>query len=204
MTVVLMDIDVTKRKNNDFYGANEDKMFTLAEYLEIAEKCIAKFASPSIVSSMLNNEDAISFVAEHLMDGTIRWKESGGRTLKSYLNQCSIWAITRWIGKQTSALAKAPMSINQQKDEEENQFYSMIADRDISDSSESYWSDISDQVTEIITNPVLTETQSECMRLRYQQGYTNAEIGEQMGFSKQGANNHLQNAMRKLQDVYSQ
>ena len=205
MTVVLADVDTTKRGADNYLdGCDESRMLSLSEYLEIAEKCIARFNAPSVAREMLKDEDAISFVAEHLMYGTARWKPEGGRSFRSYLTQCARWAMTRWLSKLKSSSAAAPMSLNQNREEGDAFFYELIADpRDCSNESDLYWSDLSDKVEGLLRHPELSEAQSNALRQRYVDGKTLQEIGDDMGVSKQMANNYVRDGLNKLQHAYA-
>ena len=111
MTVVLKDIDFKKRKNNNYSKSNAE-MYTLEEYLKISKKCISLFAERQMASRMLKDEDAISHVAEHIIWGHMRWRLDGGRTLRSYLNQCAIWAVKVWRTKIYQTEKKKIYSLN--------------------------------------------------------------------------------------------
>lgn len=204
MTVVLSDVDTTKRGGNNYLETcDQDRMLSLAEYLEVAEKCIARFAAPSVAREMLRDEDAVSFIAEHLMYGTARWSPDGGRAFRSYLTQCARWAITRWIGKRKKVVARGVTSLNQNREEGDMFLYELIADpRDCSNESEVYWCDLSDEVESLINHPELTEAQSKALRKRYIEGKTFREIGSDLGVSKQMADGYVSAALKKLKKAH--
>lgn len=210
MTVVLTDINMAKRQSNNYLAdCDEDMLLPLYEYLNTAEKCIGAFASPSVAHDMLQDEDAISFIAEHLIMGSARWKPDmeGGRSHMSYIIQCARWAIPRWIEKCSKAYGKHVQSLNYCHGDEDthNQLYEMISDpRDVSDGPMEYWYEVEEQVNTLLQHPDLTKAQSESIRLRFVEGKTFDEVGKAMGFSKQGASNHVQSGLRKLVSTYGE
>jgi len=112
------------------YVTNAETLLTLYEYIEIAKRCIGAFAS-DCGQSLLNDDDAVAHVAEHLMLGHLRWKEDGGRTLYSYLNQCAIWAIKSWKNKlyQTNKQHQE-LSLNASSGRDEGtQLYQFVSDK---------------------------------------------------------------------------
>ena len=125
MKVVIKDIDATKLQKSEIFET-DNELLDLSSYILMAKKCIAYFASPDLSQQMLRNEDAISFVAEHLMMGTCRWDESKGRAFKSYHNQCAIWAIQNWVSRITKD-NPAPYSLNKTLNQDNNvQFYQIL------------------------------------------------------------------------------
>ena len=116
MKIVIKDIDKTKLENNDIF-ASANEMLSLQEYVGISKRCIGHFASPDLAKQMLQSEDAISFVAEHLMMATCRHDESKGRTLRSYHNQCAIWAIQNWVARISKHTDYEILSLNKELQE---------------------------------------------------------------------------------------
>jgi len=136
---------------------------------------------------MLKSEDALSFVAEHLMYATCRWKAEGGRTLRSYLNQCAIWAIQRWILLSKNATKYSCISLNQHghsSDEDTDQLYSIIPDGSEQPLDElCHWEE-QDAIRKIMDSE-LTDRQRECIELIYVQGLTGADAARELGISRQ-------------------
>jgi len=204
MSVILKDIDVKKRENND-YSKSSVEMYELSTYRDIAKKCISLFSGPSMSSVMIKNEDAISHVAEHVMWGHIRWKEDGGRTLKSYLNQCAIWAIKVWktkiyhSEKKKSISLNHPMSTNGDCDLQQ---YEIISDAKCLEPFEILFNNKKEEAKKVINNKCLTKIQNNCMKQRYIDGKKLQEIADSMGITRQAVNQHIKKSINKLRKYH--
>ena len=200
MAVVIKDIDFNKRNKNN-YKEDNTEMYSLKQYREIAKKCISKFSGPAYCSSMIRSEDAISHVSEHIMWGHIRWDKEGGRTLKSYLNQCAIWAIKSWktkmYGNETKNIASLNYS-NPSEGDKETQRYQTIEDKSCKEPVEILCDDTSFRVDEIINSDVLTPLQSKCLYQRFIEGKKLRQIAESLSVTRQAVNQHITKAVRKL------
>lgn len=201
MSIVLKDIDFNKRKNND-YASDTTKMYSLEDYTKIAMKCISSFCGTNS-AKMIKDEDAISHVAEHIMWAHIRWKPDGGRTLRSYLNQCAIWSIKVWKTKAYNEDKKNIMSIDY------NINSSNSADKDLSLSDyiqdkktpkpfDILFNNNSDDVEKIINHKCLTKLQRKCLEQRYLEGKKLRQIAESLGVTRQAVNQHVKKAIKKL------
>lgn len=204
MSVVLKDIDVNKRRANN-YSKNVPNMYDLNTYRDIAKKCISLFGGPPIASKMIRDEDAIAHVAEHIMWGHLRWKEDGGRTLKSYLNQCAIWSIKVWKTKIYHSEKKNIRSLNHHIGNSGNgdlQQYEIIADKKIKEPFDILFDDKRMEAKNTINNECLTKPQHDCMNQRYMDGKKLREIAESLGISRQAVNQHIKKAVNKLRKYY--
>ena len=198
MTVILKDIDANKRKSND-YGSKDVEMYTISKYRDIAKKCISLFAGSPMSVSMIKNEDAISHVAEHVMWGHVRWKEDGGRTLKSYLNQCAIWAIKVWKTKLYKSDSIRSLNYPAMSDgDNETQQYEITADKSAKQPYEILFDDVSMEAKKIISSSCLTQLQGECLYQRYIEGKKLRQIAETLSVSRQAVNQHIKKAIAKL------
>jgi len=200
MPVVMKDIDFNKRNKNN-YEANKNKMYSLNEYTTIAKKCISKFSGLSSCSSMLKSEDAISHVAEHLMWGHIRWSETGGRTLKSYLNQCAIWSIKSWKTKVYHNEGKNIASLNYSNSDEQDkqtEVYQTIEDKKCKDPFEILYNNKYSEIKSLIKSKCLTKLQSRCLYERFVEGKKLRQIAESLSVSRQAVNQHITKAVKKL------
>ena len=197
MPVVMKDIDFNKRSKND-YQSNSNEMYSLEKYRDIAKKCISKFSGRS---SMIKSEDAISHVAEHLMWGHVRWSETGGRTLKSYLNQCAIWAIKSWKTKAYQSEDKNIASLNYSNSDEQDkqsELYQTIEDKKCKEPFEILCNDKSSEIKSLIKSKCLTELQKTCLYERYVEGKKLRQIAESLSVSRQAVNQHITKAVKKL------
>ena len=203
MTVILRDIDVKKRAKND-YITNADRLLTLYEYIEIAKRCIGAFASSP---NMLQDDDAIAHVAEHLMLGHLRWKENGGRTLHSYLNQCAIWAIKSWKSKlyQTSQHQELSLNTNYRSNSygREDQLYQLIPDKKAKEPFDILFNNNEKTTQTLIESPCLTNCQRHCLKQRYIENQTFQQIGDSLGISRQAVEQSIKRAIGKLQNEFA-
>mgnify|MGYP003111185376 CR=1 FL=1 len=199
MPVVMKDIDFNKRNKND-YENNSNEMYSLKQYTNIAKKCISKFSGDGVSHSMLKSEDAISHVAEHIMWGHVRWREDGGRALKSYLNQCAIWAIKSWKTKiyKNEDIA----SLNYCKPSEaagrETQAYQNVQDKKCKEPFELLYNNNLSEMKSLIESKCLTKLQSKCLYERYVEGKKLRQIAETLCVSRQAVNQHISKAVKKL------
>lgn len=193
MPVVMKDIDFNKRNKND-YKANENKMYSLNEYRTIAKKCISKFSK----NCMLKSEDAISHVAEHIMWGHIRWREDGGRTLKSYLNQCAIWAIKSWKTKAYNTESISSLNYITDKEGRHTQVYQNVEDSKCKEPFELLYNDSFSEMKSLIESKCLTKLQQRCLYERYVEGKKLRQIAESLSVSRQAVNQHITKAVKKL------
>ena len=209
MTVVLKDIDVKKRRSTKSKEFSDTELYELNEYRTIAKKCISLFSGPTFRGLMSKDEDVISHVAEHIMWGHIRWKEDGGRSLKSYLNQCAIWAIKVWKTKIYNSYSKnKTISLNQSicnsstESDSANQIYQIIADRKSSEPFDILFNDNLEHAKRIIKSKPLTKIQSRCLHERYIDGKKLREIAGPLNISRQAVNQHIKKAIGKLRKHY--
>jgi len=202
VSIVLKDIDFNKRKVNN-YSENKAEMYTLHEYRNIAKRCISLFAEKPSSYGMIKNEDAIAHVAEHIMWGHMRWREDGGRTLKSYLNQCAIWSIKVWKTKIYQTDKKKELSLNHticNSSGSESEQYKIIADKKSKTPEQIIFENKRHQAKELIDDKCLTNLQNKCLELRYIDGKKLQEIADEMGVSKQAINQHIKKGIKKLRE----
>lgn len=194
--VVIVDIDKNSLEKNKTLNMTDEvkaRLLTLKEYTNIAERVINYFNFRKDKSDMLNNEDAVSFVVEHLIRGTIRWKPDGGRTLHSYLNQCGLWAIQRWKLNKKQASRHNTVSLDTEIDDNGTTLYTFVEDTSQSPHL---------NIDEIINKPYLNDTQKECLRLRFVEGLTYKSISEILQKSKQRIEQIVNSALKKLRNEY--
>lgn len=195
-SVVIVDIDKSALEKNKTLSVSDEvkaRLLSLAEYQNIAERVINYFNFKKDKSDMLNNEDAVSFVVEHLIRGTIRWKPDGGRTLRSYLNQCGLWAIQRWRLNKKQANRYNTISLDTEIDDNGTTMYTFVEDTTLSPHL---------NIDEIINKPYLNDTQKECLRLRFVEGLTYKSIGEILQKTKQRIEQIVNSALQKLRNEY--
>lgn len=199
MTVAIVDVNERAFKSNGLFNVSDDtqtRILPLSEYIKIAKKTIGKFASPSVANEMLKSEDAISFVADHLIKGTLRWKADGGRTLYSYLNQCAIWAIQRWILNVKVERKNAAVSLDSPIDDEGNTMYNFVEN----DIGRVHASNVSFE--EIIDRECLNETQKTCLKMKFVEGMTYRAIGTVLNKTGSRIEQIVSAALAKLKKEY--
>lgn len=207
MTVILKDIDFEKRKNCK-YENNGKSLYELQEYREIAKKCISLFAGPHTFKQMLSDEDAISHVAEHIVWGHVRWREDGGRTLNSYLNQCAIWSIKVWKTKAYKSInskRKRLFSLdccNSQNEDDGFSIADITPDKKTKEPFEILFDNHSKDAQEMVSNKCLTKLQKKCLYGRYVEGKKLREIAESLSVSRQAVNQHIKKGIQKLRFEY--
>lgn len=194
MSVVVVDINSTTLKktgNMTSTPEKEARMLPLEEYYKIAKRVIIHFASPSLAKSMVKDEDAMSFMVESLIRGTMRWNPTRhkGRTLRSYLNQCGRWAIPRWILNKKQADKHKDLSLDMDIDDDGNSMHNFIAD--------TY---PVGNIEDMIDRPYLNDTQKECLRLRFVNGMTFRDIGAALNKTGQRIEQIVDAAIKKLRN----
>ena len=196
--VIIRDIDVTKRQQGGEIRAVSSTGWTLQQYRAVAKRCIGAFASPSLAKSMLRSEDAIAFVVEKLVYGAHKWELSRGRTLHSYLNQCSIWAIRSWI----EMIKSQPqlMSINMEYHDSHSQLYESLPDfkADTPDNIVAN-KERTEELSNVISSAGLTERQSYCLEVVYVEGQRPSDVARDLGISRQAVDQCLDKGIRKVQ-----
>mgnify|MGYP003136584864 FL=1 len=200
MSVVLKDIDYNKRKENEYEKINVE-MYTVSKYRDIAKKCISLFSGPSFSQNMIRDEDAISHVAEHIMWGHMRWKDGAGRTLKSYLNQCGIWAIQSWKTKIYNSSKLKISSLNTaigNDGEKQTSHQDLISDKKSKEPFDILFNNSKDKAQKIIAAKFLTSLQKRCLSSRYIDGKKLVEIADELGVTRQAVNQHIKKAINKL------
>lgn len=202
MTVVLWDINVKKRLDSSLVSTpeTEERMLSLNDYYEIARRCIAAFAFGSIRNMMIKSEDAVSFVAEHLMYATCRWDKERGRTFHSYLNYCSICAIKRWALMSRRASCQHDVSLNASFDENSSDFYSTMTDNTDTPVDKLCHDEETASIRKIMDEE-LTEKQRNCIEMIYINGCSGADVARALGISRQAVDQCTRKGLTKIRTI---
>lgn len=91
------------------------KFLTLAEYTEIAKKCISRCANwtiPGIAKQMLKSEDAISLVITFLADADSKYEESFGLTRQQFRGLYASYAIRKYVKMGKLSSSKSILSLD--------------------------------------------------------------------------------------------
>jgi len=197
MTIVLHDINVTKRRQNNTLGTTGAVNWTLEEYYNMAERCIGTFAEGSMAHAMLQNEDAVAFVAEHLMYGAYRWGEDKGRTVRAYLNQCAIWSIHTWVKRTTIANQIQTLSLHENCSNGLRMHrYQTIAD--INALPADVIVSRQEQLCSLLDGYGLTSRQKYCLEVVYVQGQKPSDVAKELGISRQALDQCMDKGIQKI------
>lgn len=183
-----------------------DHLLTMDEYLKISRRIIGCYASPKAAHHMLNDEDALSFVANKLMIGTCKWVHGGKRgTHRGYLSQCGQWAIQTWVSQQNHKTNKEwdDLSLTHTVQHATGNdrvvyLYQTLIDKSAPDPSAECVLDLSQKIDIAIQNAKISERQLEALELVYYQGLTLEQAGGIMGVSKQRIQQLLNKAYESI------
>lgn len=211
MKRVICDINAAKRRANKTYELSkeqENSLYPLKDYIKIAKQTIGYFAGNGLAHQMLSDEDAISFVTERLIDAHCRWSEDGGRTLRSWLNQCAIFALQRYVNIQSSNKKPLKSLDSQVFKDGKTTLADMIDSKTLEPYEEAFdspsirQSEVRCQAKDIINSGILTERQKECMSLHFLDGFSVTEIAKKLNVSRQAVDQNIDKGIKKLQKKY--
>lgn len=183
---------------------------TLDTYINLAKKTISKFGSKfysGLSAEMLSNNDAISDVATAIMYADWRFdpnrtgKSGQKKTLYSYRNQCAIWAIQTYISNKYKK--KPDMSLDFETNDESSALNATIPDHkamspvDYLISKESS-EDLTDTISALLNNDVLSDKQKEQIKLYYFDNQTLSAIGKKYGVSREAVRQNIKRALELI------
>lgn len=206
MSVVLSDVNSTKRLKSGVGINNPERMRPLEYYLGTARRVVSKYASKSLSSEILADEDAISFIAEHIMMGTSRWDEKKGKTMDNYHIQCALWAIKRWVFKKGKERGKNILSMDFTDGDRMNGDYSLhetVADKRIDSEGAERLEKSVKFAQDILNLNCLTDNQKTCIRMKYMDGLTLREIGDKLGKSFQAVQQIINAGLTKIKHEFN-
>jgi len=185
------------KKRRNYLKANS-RMLTLQEYTKMAERCICHFAPPSMASRMIKDEDAISFVIEHVMYGTCRWNPDRSHrcSLNTYHVKCAIWAIGKWCKMFAKHQKSRPLSLNYE-DESGNQFSSTLCDEKCGEPCSGLVAEDHRLQYKKLSRG-LTPKQTECINMIYFEGVTQSDAARRLGISRQAISQHVEHAISSM------
>lgn len=189
----------------------------LSFYVNLAQKAIAKFGknfSSNISLEMLKSEDAIASVANAIMMADWRWdsdrKGSTGqqKTKYSYRNQCAIWAIKSYVTRKKYKNKYHHIdSYHSSNDEEASLLDIICIDKnkspiDIIIEQEDK-SSIKEYIDALISpnNQILSDRQSEYIRMYYFENKTFAEIGKKFNITREAVRQGIKKALEKIREI---
>lgn len=191
---------------------------SLETYLSIAKKIIGRFVptiSPVLATKMLRSDDAISHVANAIMNADYKWNpeyRSQNNTVKSkysYRNQRAIWAIRGWIHIQKKENAHRALSLSyvqNENNEESLPLSGIIPDKTainpaeyVADKEEKQY--IGMLINGVVDSEVLTKKQAKYLRGYYLEGKTLAAVGREYGVSREAVRQGITKGIQNLKDL---
>jgi RNA polymerase sigma factor (sigma-70 family) len=184
-------------KNADQSQAQE-RFLTLAKYHELARRIIGKFAPVDSKASMLASEDAIDFVAHHIMRGDWSFEPSRGNkisTLRGYNGRVAILEYIKAVSNQ-----RQEVSID----------YKVDGNRTLGDVSEDpkaiepqniHMERERDQETRDYIRGLLnalSPVQRACVALHYLDDVGQSDIAKMMNMTREGVRQAIAKGMQKL------
>jgi RNA polymerase sigma factor (sigma-70 family) len=205
MKIVIKDIDQTKLANNNIF-ASTNEMLSLQEYVDISKRCIGHFASSDLAKQMLQSEDAISFVAEHLMMATCRHDAAKGRTLRSYHNQCAIWAIQNWVARISKNTDYEILSLNKELKDggTAREMYQIIEDDRPAPISDMERQENMDRVKKLLASPVLSQLEQSCISMKFLSEMSANEISKSLDINRKLVYTSIQKGLAKLREFHDE
>jgi predicted DNA-binding protein (UPF0251 family) len=200
------------RKNTGLFESPDLDMHLLEmqEYIRIAKRLIGCNASPKASLRMLQDEDAISFVAHKLMIGTCNWVRGGKRgTHRGYLGQCGRWAIKTWSSQAYKMTDDTWDDISLFHDTsvggEESCERNVILVNTIADARCPDPTDLEpplyDRLAKAMDNAGLTEREATVIDLIHYKNCSYEQVAGELGVSKQRIQQNLHNAYEKIREA---
>lgn len=185
------NIDVTEigRLNKDYF-VTENCYKSLDNYISTARRIISKYAkrySPTLVRTMLANEDAIANIAYALMVAETKWDKTRNVTRDGYLVMCGKWAILSWIDRHKGKPHRE--LLENQLDPKTDVVKEVLTNERL------------DLVNKIINSGVLSENEKTVIDQYYLAGKSPKTIGREMKISAVRVHQLISNAINKLRSV---
>ena len=191
---------------------------SLPSYMNLAKRMISKFAPKfykNLAYEMLNNEDAISDIANAIM--TADWKYDSERTGKStgkkktkysYRNQCALWAIQTYVTKnyKKNKNTSKVYSLNYNNSENEDDAYNYIVDNRTKTPEQiilekEKHEEVSKLIRLLLSSELLTKNQSEYIKLYYFENCTYEQIGQKLNLTREAIRQSINKALSVIRDI---
>jgi RNA polymerase sigma factor (sigma-70 family) len=189
---------------------------SLNSYLLLAKKSISKFANKifaGLSKKMLNDEDAISSIANSIMMADWRWDQNRrgehgqGKTKYSYRNQCAIWAIQSYVTRQygkKNKFRQQTVSLDQQyqddlyiKDIVSNGTISTI-DSIIDNEEQNI---LKKDIEAILDSGILSDRQVAYIKMYFFENMTLEQIGKNFSITREAVRQGLNKAYDTLRSI---
>jgi RNA polymerase sigma factor (sigma-70 family) len=184
---------------------------TLDTYTLLAKKVISKFSSSfysGLRNELLNNEEAISEIAEALMIADWRWdadrKGHNGqsKTRYSYRNQCGLWAMKTYVSKKYKKKNRQ-ISIDHAAGEDKSYLHN-VPDYNSDPSeivSEKEEKDLLQKnIYDLLNSDILTSKQKDQIHQYYFEDKTLLEIGKQYGVTREAIRQNIQKGLTSIRN----
>ena len=214
---MLLQINGIGNQKITYKNQSEIEFDTLETYLLLAKKSISKFANKifnGLSKKMLNDEDAVSSVANAIMMADWRWdenyinKKGTKKTKYSYRNQCALWAIQTYVSKIYKKPKKIQnvYSLDFDNNELELSNYDYIPDHksktpDQILADEENSDTLSSLIDRILSIEYLTDRQKDYIRLYYFEDYTFDKIGKKYGVTREAVRQGLNKALNLIREL---
>jgi len=196
MSIVLQKINKLPQKNND------NKLKTLKEYMNIAKRCISYFGNETTIKIMINNEDAISYVIEHIIIGDIKWDSSRGMSAYNYRNNCARWAILSWMFLRQKKIKNKPESITEiiyKNNHSGTWKHETIENLKTKNPlQEAINNEEKEELKKYLTNANLSEREMLCIEYKFFDNMTYKEIADILNVNKYVPQLTINKALRKI------
>lgn len=204
---------VPEVRHRDLSKYNKEATFeSLDSYLTIAKKIVKHFCSQSVIRVLLRDEDAMSEVANAVMEADWRWEEGreGGSTKHAYRNKCALWKIRPLLGRMKKNFGYK--KLDKDKEVDSLTAYDVITDRKseglkLNDSPLDILIEQEDHEFLLLLNRYLlectklTDTQRNYLSMRFLDGMGLKEIAEITGTSPQNVQQCIASGITKVQSM---
>ena len=213
---MLLQLDGIGNHKIDYKDHTNLEFDSLKSYITLAKKAISKFGNTiyhGLSKKMLQDEDAISLVANSIMMADWRWDENyinekGTKKGKySYRNQCAIWAIKTYISKKykRSKYIDTIYSLDFIVNEEDgSDSYNYINSKEKSPDIIAQQKEDDINLQNIIDNlfsiECLSDRQKDYIKLYYLESYTFEKIGQKYGITREAVRQGLNKAIEMIRE----
>ena len=187
MVVVMHKIGEKKRKQTILTG-NHENLQNYQFYSKLARKVAYLYGPHSSTYDIGKDEDAIAFIFEYLVFGSLSWDGRGNHF--GFIVDCGKWAIRKWCYKRKIAIAV----------EEKMDWYDYKKNKDQNNEK----IDISYIHYILDKTQILSKCQHKCLKKLVCEHKTRSEIADEYGISRQIVSIHIRRAITKIQKKYAE
>lgn len=216
---VISDIESQRKPYPDSHDPSVSGRFlTLDKYLQLARRIIGQCAPANVRAMMLGSEDAISFVAHHIMVGD--WDYDNTRaevsTRRGYCGRCGIMDYLDAMRRQRATVVREEdgrerkvvtvnnfLDISGDNSEESPRVHEMIPDRTGDSTEQLVAVEEESRIQRAVLRYLdeLTPTQRHCVAMYYLKQMRSDAIAESLGICRQAVWKHIKNGMARMQEL---